>query len=282
MKNYVIGEKIKECSCGCGNFITYNNFYKYYGIPNYLHHHNPPWNKGLTKDISEGVKRISEKKMKNKYGGGFKRIIDKKLCLSCGKNLERKSILRGFNYCSRKCASKRNIQNRLKILCEICQKVILRKKHNIKKHNFCSQKCFGIFSGKNLKGKKLSKERIEKIKENRAKQIFPLKNTSIEIKIGNFLDVLQIEYFQHKYISQITHAYQCDFFIPSKNLVIECDGDYWHGNPIKFPNPNQMQKEQIEEDKIRTKELIEKGFKVIRLWESEIHKISLKKFSTFL
>ncbi|GAG67123.1 unnamed protein product [marine sediment metagenome] len=40
------------------------------------------------------------------------------------------------------------------------------------------------------------------------------------------------------------------------NLVIECDGDYWH----KYPVGRDI-------DHIRTKELIQKGFKVLRLWE---------------
>ncbi|MEK6879129.1 MAG: DUF559 domain-containing protein [Nanoarchaeota archaeon] len=104
-------------------------------------------------------------------------------------------------------------------------------------------------------------------KERRAKQVFPLKDTKIEVKIRTFLDTLQIEYFQHKYISEITHSYQCDFFIPSINLVVECDGDYWH----KYPTGREV-------DHIRTKELIEKGFKVLRLWEHEIKVMDINKF----
>jgi very-short-patch-repair endonuclease len=111
----------------------------------------------------------------------------------------------------------------------------------------------------------------QKIRIARSKQIFPLKDTKIEIKIREFLDILQIEYFQHKYISEITHSYQCDFFIPSKNLVIECDGDYWH----KYPTGNEI-------DHIRTKELIEKGFKVLRLWENEIKIIDINKFNDII
>ena len=55
------------------------------------------------------------------------------------------------------------------------------------------------------------------------------------------------------------------------NLVIECDGDYWH----KYPTGS-------EKDHIRTKELIEKGFKVLRLWEREIKTIELNDFKNKL
>lgn len=104
------------------------------------------------------------------------------------------------------------------------------------------------------------------MKIRRKTQKFPLKDTSIEEKIRNFLDLLKIEYFQHKYIN-INHGYQCDFFIPSINMVIEADGNYWH----KYPIGREI-------DHIRTKELLEKGFKVLRLWEFEIRKMDINGF----
>jgi very-short-patch-repair endonuclease len=115
-----------------------------------------------------------------------------------------------------------------------------------------------------------SVEAIYKIKMARANQVLPLKDTKPERIMQVFLKNNNIEFVTHHYINNIKHSYQCDIFIPSKNLIIECDGDYWHGNPIKFPNPNKWQLEQIEKDKIRTQELQEAGYKVIRLWENEI------------
>ncbi len=109
-------------------------------------------------------------------------------------------------------------------------------------------------------------ETLNKIREARKTQIFPLKDTSIEVKIQNFLKQLKIEFFTHQYM-KIEHGYQCDILIPSKNLVIECDGDYWHEYPVG-----------LEKDHIRTKELIDKGFKVLRLWEHEIKKMELNSF----
>jgi very-short-patch-repair endonuclease len=125
------------------------------------------------------------------------------------------------------------------------------------------------------------KERISRIKkeqiknnlrlynqlvENRKKQTFPKKDSSIEIKIQGFLKQLGIEFFTHQYI-QIPHPYQCDIFIPSMNLVIECDGIYWH----KYPTRRDI-------DNIRTNELLKGGFKVLRLWEFEINDMNLETF----
>jgi len=135
-------------------------------------------------------------------------------------------------------------------------------------------------------GRTHTKEAREKIKRRRTKQVFPIKDTSIEVKIQNFLKTLGIEYFTHQYM-KIEHGYQCDILIPSMNLVIECDGDFIHCNPkryspdfVRFPNSKNNQPAYViwERDKIRTKELIEKGFKVLRLWEFEINEMSIKQF----
>lgn len=115
--------------------------------------------------------------------------------------------------------------------------------------------------------KKRDEKTNRKIKEKRALQIIPIKDTSIEIKIQNYLKELGIEFYTHQYMKEIEHSYQCDILIPSKSLVIECDGTYWHN----YPHGTEI-------GHVRTKELIEKGFKVLRLWENEIKNMDLCKF----
>lgn len=120
---------------------------------------------------------------------------------------------------------------------------------------------------KKHKGKHFSLA-TEFTKETRAKLIIPKKDTAIEVKIQNFLKFMGIEFFTHQYIKEIEHGYQCDIFIPSLNMVIEADGNYWH----KYPTGNEI-------DRIRTLELISKGFKVLRLWEHEIRKMDVNEFN---
>ncbi len=45
---------------------------------------------------------------------------------------------------------------------------------------------------------------------------------------------------------------------------------------------NKRQKEQRERDDLRTKELLEKGYNVIRIWENEIKKMSVDDFKNKL
>jgi len=112
----------------------------------------------------------------------------------------------------------------------------------------------------------------------RSKQILPLKDTSIEIKIQRLLKTLGIEFYTHSWIG-IKYAYRCDIYIPSIKTIIECDGDYWHGNPKlngNFMKFSRKIREQRIKDFERTSQLEEKGYKVIRLWGSEIRTINVE------
>jgi G:T-mismatch repair DNA endonuclease (very short patch repair protein) len=126
-----------------------------------------------------------------------------------------------------------------------------------------------------------SKDGSMKVK--RRLQIFPKKDTYIEVKIQNFLKDLNLDFYTHHYILEITHGYQCDISIPiqkriTQKIILECDGDWWHGNEEIYPNLTEAQRCQRELDYIRTKELKEAGFKVIRLWEHEIKNLDLTIF----
>ena len=135
------------------------------------------------------------------------------------------------------------------------------------------------------KGLKLTKEKYPKLgwRTSRKKQIFPKIDTKIEVKIQNFLSLLHIEFFTHKYMN-IEHGYQCDIFIPKQETegviipqktIIEADGCYWHGCPICKLNSYKKLGERKQLDSNRTKELQEKGFRVIRLWEHEIKQMEV-------
>ncbi len=108
------------------------------------------------------------------------------------------------------------------------------------------------------------------IKEKRKEQKFPLIDSSIEVKIQDFLKELNISFLTHQYM-EIEHGYQCDILIPSMNLIIECDGDYWH----KYPIGREI-------DKIRTNELVSKGFYVLRLWEHDIKVMTLEQLKDII
>jgi very-short-patch-repair endonuclease len=94
-------------------------------------------------------------------------------------------------------------------------------------------------------------------KERRSKQIFPRKDSSIERAIEAVLVENNITFEKHTVLSIDNGYHQVDFLIGT--LVIECDGDYWH------------RRSDIAARDIRIDEsLTSRGYKVLRLWESEI------------
>lgn len=60
--------------------------------------------------------------------------------------------------------------------------------------------------------------------------------TSIENKVAEMLDELNVKYDRNVFIKQ----YNVDFLI-SGNIILECFGDYWHCNP-KFYSPEYFNK----------------------------------------
>jgi very-short-patch-repair endonuclease len=57
-------------------------------------------------------------------------------------------------------------------------------------------------------------------------------------------------------------------------IIIECDGDYWHANPL-FYDINKLgirQKRNTQRDRFKNEYLKRKGWKVLRFFESDIKK----------
>lgn len=61
-----------------------------------------------------------------------------------------------------------------------------------------------------------------------------------------------------------------DALFPDASLVVQFDGDYWHGHPVKFPAPDARQRQRIRLDKAQDAYLSVIGYRVLRLWESDI------------
>lgn len=96
-------------------------------------------------------------------------------------------------------------------------------------------------------------ETINKIREARLKQIFPVADTSIEIAMQKELKRRGIPFKTHYPILG-----QPDIFI-EPNICIFCDGDYWHMLP----------KVRARDEKV-TMQLEERGYRVLRFSEKAI------------
>jgi very-short-patch-repair endonuclease len=96
----------------------------------------------------------------------------------------------------------------------------------------------------------------EKRRIARLKQKLPTIDTSIEIKVEEWLNENQIEYI-HPF--NLGNRFQCDFYLPTVNLIVECDGEYWHSR-------EDMKKRDKAKDCYAKK----CGYEILRLPEREI------------
>jgi very-short-patch-repair endonuclease len=107
------------------------------------------------------------------------------------------------------------------------------------------------------------------------------KPTKIEIKMENFLIDENIEFIKNYKIG----LFLVDFYLPQHNLIIECDGDYWHANPnfVKNKELTKPQLQTIDRDIRKNEELIKRKIRFLRFWEWDINnnfndvKSSIKK-----
>lgn len=209
-----------------------------------------------------------------------RRRRDFKYCLYCNTELKCNARI----YCSRKCyANHKKVliaEGQLKMPEKRISNMIIGKTHKEfygeERANKIRDKCIIAHTGKShptnrvwtLEDRQnLSRDilndpiRMKKIREVRAQQIFPYQNSSIELLVRGMLDAYGIKYVKQKFISDIEHSYLCDIYIPTLNIVIECDGDYFH----RFTS-------KLERDKLRNVELRDRGYILLRFWETTIRK----------
>lgn len=115
-------------------------------------------------------------------------------------------IQNGRKYCSKKCADMARHKDKVKRICVLCNKEFYVHENIVQngKGIYCSLSCKSIANIKNTK----------------------YQNTNIEIIIETLLKKKNIIFIKQHYIEQVGLV---DFFIPIYNLIIETDGDFWHG-----------------------------------------------------
>ncbi len=96
------------------------------------------------------------------------------------------------------------------------------------------------------------------------KRIAKDKPTKLEIALFGYLDTLGVEYESYFIVKP-------KFIVDARigNVIIQADGDYWHGHP-RFTNPTERQLKQKKRDRAQDIYLTTCGFRVVRIWESDM------------
>lgn len=113
-------------------------------------------------------------------------------------------------------------------------------------------------------GKTHTPEAIEKIFSHR-------KMNKLEKLVADVLDSHNIQYHFQFFINKEGVCKSYDFKLKDTNIILEIDGDFWHGNKtskVKFEKYKTVQLNDI----LKTKLAEDNGYQVIRYWESDIKK----------
>lgn len=145
------------------------------------------------------------------------------VCQRCGKSF-RFSRTQNRVYCSEVCR-----RPPIVLPCATCRKGFRPTPSDARNRRFCSFRCYRRFTG-------------ETSIEATTRQIIESKGITVEREFG------------------IGKRDVFDFYVPAYNLLIECDGDYWHSQPhIQL------------RDAAKTQRAIKAGYQVVRFSESTIN-----------
>ena len=148
-----------------------------------------------------------------------------------------------------------------------------------KARKFCNIKCSHTFRLGKTYEQLYGVEKANKIKTIQRKRRLDCNqkffNTKPERIMEEILNELRLKYKSQWNVSYITSA---DFFLPDYNILIFCDGCYWHCHEhMKLPSnritPSGKTVKEIQQyDNELTKKLIDRGYVVLRFWECDLYK----------
>lgn len=209
---------------------------------------------------------------------GLSERVAKKKCLTCGKEMGKTQGCKRGRYCSYECFG-RSIQTRIMVVCEYCGKSFERNPKGIKKHIFCSRKCRDDFQrigredrvcgycGKSIIRRGRRKYNFCSYACNHASQQKSIGLNGLEKKGKVILKNIGIS-FQEQVL--IHGKFVVDVLLPN-NVIIQWDGDYWHGNPKRYKVLNFIQERQRKHDKACNAYLKKCGYRIIRFWEWDVN-----------
>lgn len=195
-------------------------------------------------------------------------------CSNCGKELYRAKCFiekSGYFLCSQECRIEWQMRNRVQYTCKVCGKQFSWPVSRANKYTprYCSIEC-----------RNKDPEKAEQLRRmNQLQQ--ELNPNKLELMGYAILDDIGCEYIpQHRVGRYCT----VDAVIPQAKIAIEFDGDYWHSNPNKYSrfkdipkgNPsnlrvmNEIQIDNSRLDKSKDSYLQNRGYTVLRFWESAV------------
>ena len=181
----------------------------------------------------------------------------KEVCLFCGKEFERKKCQTdraNRSFCSRACYDAEQRKGRVESVCKVCGKTIHRRGR--RKYQYCSSRC--LMSDPIV---------LSRMAEQNRKQLIKKGPNKLELAGRKIVSGIGVEFEEQVLLFE---KFTVDVFV--RGVVIQWDGDYWHGNPNIYSKLGDMQVKNVKQDKACNAYLRKCGVKVLRFWEKDVKK----------
>ncbi len=220
-------------------------------------------------------------------------------CIGCGKVVT-KRMQKNQKYCSLECwrnSKHPEIRTGVMKKCEWCGKSYYVTKHRVEKSRFCSKECSNnwqarnkirfvclvcgkdFFVSKSILSQRTPKYCSIKCRDNDPNYIGYIAGNMAQMdkkglnkleKCGNeILDDISVNY---QYQALIENKFLVDVLIPEYKIVIQWDGDYWHGYNKDINTVNDRVRKRMLLDKSQDAYMKECGYHILRFWEHEVYK----------
>jgi very-short-patch-repair endonuclease len=228
------------CKCGCGTPTKWRSdrgYGEYVAGHNSRGNSNPMFGKTHSKSARENI----SKKRKEKFANGEYTFINEAKWSEAQKKVWRQDGYREHMKSARDASGWRNK---------------ISAKMRGENHPF--------YGKKRPEHSKLMKspEMMEKIFAKRSM-------TDIEQIVADILTQTNIPYHPQFFITDNGETFAYDFKLSGLPILIEVDGDYWHGGPATA-NPVPFVNEIQAKDKLKTDIAQNHGYTVLRFWGSDI------------
>lgn len=72
-----------------------------------------------------------------------------------------------------------------------------------------------------------------------------------------------------------------DFYIPEWNMLIEIDGEYWHGKGLKTGSLNKQQWNTRKNDRFKNYLAKKQNYNLVRLWSTEVENLTYEQLKNY-
>lgn len=199
-------------------------------------------------------------------------------CDGCGKIVTGR-ISKNRRFCTKACAGSLcvRVMNSAKersrtVNCESCGKEILRTPSNLRtyKYHFCDKACYDVFQREGKWDSEFKQKRADNIRRVSFAQKHKVGLNLLELAGRHILEDLGLS-LNSDFFEQKELGYHCvDVFLPAYKVIIEWDGDYWHGNPEIYAELDATQRNSKRNDKAKSTYFGKRGYILLRFWEQDI------------